>query len=90
MGEEIIQCPRCSSDALYRYGKSNNGKPRYLCLMCHRQFVKHRSLRETASRPRCPKCNKMMHVYMRQATFTRFRCAAYPDCRTFIKIDEVN
>jgi ssDNA-binding Zn-finger/Zn-ribbon topoisomerase 1 len=26
-----------------------------------------------------------MHVYMRTGGFIRFRCADYPDCRTFFK-----
>ena len=40
-----VFCPRCRSDAIYRYGKTANGKKRYLCQVCRRQF----SLKPTGS-----------------------------------------
>jgi transposase-like protein len=81
-----VFCPRCRSDAIYRYGRTVNGRKRYLCQVCHRQFSLKRSGQlEASERPACPLCGKPMHVYMRQRKWTRFRCADYPDCRTFLK-----
>jgi len=81
-----VFCPRCRSDAIYRYGKTASGRKRYLCQVCHRQFSLKRSGQlEASERPACPTCGKPMHVYMRTGGFIRFRCADYPDCRTFFK-----
>ncbi|MCJ8500260.1 IS1/IS1595 family N-terminal zinc-binding domain-containing protein [Desulfatitalea alkaliphila] len=83
-----IRCPRCGADALYAYGRIKNGKQRFLCLMCNRQFVpvKKQSSPPMAQRPRCPLCGSAMHVYRRQSGRIRFRCAAYPECRGYSKI----
>ena len=81
-----IRCPRCNSDAWYKYGKTKNQKDRYLCLVCNRQFVPGTKREEPVARPTCPTCGKTMHVYMRNSRYTRFRCADYPECRTFLKL----
>lgn len=81
-----IKCPHCQSDAVYRYGTISTGKRRYLCLLCNRQFVNDSSWKDVDRRPICPNCGKLMHVYMREADYIRFRCSHYPACRTFIKL----
>ncbi|MDZ7582383.1 MAG: IS1 family transposase [Deltaproteobacteria bacterium] len=81
-----ITCPRCRSDAVYRYGRIATGKRRYICLICNRQFVCDSSWKNVARRPICPKCGKTMHVFMREADCIRFRCSQYPMCRTFVKL----
>jgi transposase-like protein len=81
-----IQCPRCHADAIYGYGHVRNGKQRYLCLLCNRQFITERMHPIVAQRPTCPLCGGKMHVYMRSADHVRFRCAAYPACRGFRKL----
>jgi transposase-like protein len=80
-----IACPRCRADAVYGYGHIKNGKQRYLCLICNRQFVRDRAQPLLPQRPACPRCGGKMHIYMRRAGVTRFRCAAYPGCRGFWK-----
>jgi transposase-like protein len=83
---ENVVCPRCLAEAIYRYGKSANGKKRYLCQVCGRQFVIGPPARlDVNERPACPACGKPMHVYMRNRELIRFRCADYPHCRTFLK-----
>jgi hypothetical protein len=83
-----VCCPRCRSDAIYRYGKTARGKKRYLCQVCRRQFSLKRSDRLGVSeRPTCASCGKPMHVYMRTGDTIRFRCADYPRCRTFLKMN---
>ena len=83
---EGVWCPRCHSEAIYRYGKTASGRKRYLCQVCHRQFsLKPPGRLEAEERPACPACGKPMHVYMHKADCIRFRCADYPRCRTFIK-----
>jgi transposase-like protein len=82
-----IYCPRCRSDAIYRYGKTVNGKKRFLCQVCRRQFSLRRAERfGDGERPTCPACGKPMHVYMRRGSTIRFRCSDYPGCRTFLKM----
>lgn len=82
----IIRCPRCSSDVYYKYGRIKDGRKRYLCLNCNRQFISGAKWQEMFGRPRCPDCNKAMHVYMKNKEYIRFRCSNYPDCRTYLKL----
>jgi len=83
-----VCCPRCRSDAIYRYGKTANGKRRYLCQVCRRQFSLKRPDRlRVQERPACPVCGKPMHIYMRHGGTIRFRCSDYPSCRTFLKME---
>lgn len=32
-------CPRCQSDAVIKNGRIHNGKPKFACKQCGRQFV---------------------------------------------------
>ncbi len=84
--EEPIRCPRCHSDAVYKYGRTNIGKRRYICQICNRQFVKDTFRREIQDRPHCPKCGKPMHVYKKEAECLRFRCSNYPSCKNYAKL----
>ena len=83
-----IRCPACGADAINRYGSTRNGKRRFLCLVCGRQFVWPAARAEAAERPNCPRCGAPMHVYMRRTSVTRYRCRNYPKCRTFVKVDK--
>jgi transposase-like protein len=85
-----IRCPRCRSEAYYSYGHTKNGKQRYICLVCNRQFVNAESDKAVRLRPGCPFCGKRMHVYMRNLKFIRFRCSTYPRCRGYAKISQEN
>lgn len=82
-----IQCPRCAADAVYAYGRLKSGKQRYLCLACNRQFVVERKYPAVDRRPRCPLCKGKMHIYRRESGGIRFRCAGYPDCHGFFKLE---
>jgi len=84
--ESEISCPGCHSKAAYRYGKTRQGKQRYVCLMCGRQFTPEKHRCEITDRPVCPICGRKMHCYRRYAGTLRFRCAGYPDCREYKKI----
>lgn len=35
----MINCPDCKSTKIVKYGRTHNGKQRYRCHQCHRQFV---------------------------------------------------
>ena len=83
-----IRCPRCHSEAYYNYGHTRNGKQRYICLVCNRQFVNGAPGNDIERRPECPLCGKRMHVYMRELEDIRFRCSAYPLCRGYTKIKQ--
>ncbi|HWR89247.1 MAG TPA: IS1 family transposase [Dissulfurispiraceae bacterium] len=83
-GDEI-QCPRCNSYVLYRYGRNPMGKQRFLCLMCGRQFAPEATRIEVKEKPVCPKCGRPMHLYKKEETVVRFRCSNYPECKTFLK-----
>lgn len=81
-----IKCPSCRSSACYKYGTAWTGKKRFLCLICGRQFTFGSKRIETKAKSRCPACGKLMHVYKREVEMIRFRCSAYPACRTFKKV----
>ena len=81
-----IKCPICESEALYKNGKTEKGKQRFLCLLCGRQFSPGARFIDNRNRPDCPSCGNPMHFYKREPQSLRLRCSGYPDCRTFIKI----
>jgi DNA-directed RNA polymerase subunit RPC12/RpoP len=83
---DAIHCPKCQSDALNRYGKTANGKRRYICLVCGRQFIVNPARKVPENRPNCPQCGKPMHCYKREPDLIRFRCSAYPNCKTYVKL----
>lgn len=89
MKSEALQllptCPRCGSDALNNYGHTKNGKQRFICLVCSRQFIEGTML-NYRNRPLCPRCHSAMHVYMNKPTVIRFRCSKYPHCRGYFKV----
>lgn len=80
-----LRCPACDSLALYRYGRSWAGKRRYLCLICSRQFTVPGPRERLVDRPVCASCGRLMNVYRKEADLIRFRCSAYPECRTYFK-----
>ena len=80
-----IRCPRCGSDAFNHYGRARNGKQRFKCLVCDRQFVEGSRRRDNAPRPVCPVCGDPVHVYMRYHDAIRYRCSGYPRCRGYVK-----
>lgn len=91
--DDAIVCPSCSGGALNRYGRLKSGKQRYLCLVCGRQFVvPSERVRLEKGRPDCPLCGRPMHVYAREASKIRFRCSAYPECRSYLclPIEEID
>lgn len=81
-----IACPDCGSDVLYKYGRTREGKQRFYCLICERQFVPGILRPKIDNRPVCPRCGKNMNLYMREDDSLRFRCSAYPECRTYKKV----
>jgi transposase-like protein len=83
-----IRCPKCLSEALYRYGKTHTGKHRFFCLICGRQFTLENKRRFLLHRPDCPTCGRPMHLYMNEGNVSRFRCSCYPECRTYLKVPE--
>jgi DNA-directed RNA polymerase subunit RPC12/RpoP len=85
--ESYLVCPSCGSQALNKNGRIKTGKQRYLCLVCGRQFVLPSEKAAVPSRPGCPDCGKPMYVYARGPGFIRFRCADYPECKSYRKVD---
>lgn len=85
-----IRCPRCRSEAYYNYGRTKNGKQRYICLVCNRQFIEGKPDKMIEQRPSCPLCSHRMHVYMRSSKFIRFRCSTYPRCHGYMKVSQEN
>jgi predicted RNA-binding Zn-ribbon protein involved in translation (DUF1610 family) len=79
------KCPRCNSDASYKFGKTRHGKQRFRCLLCGRQFG-NTPRDELKERPLCHACGQKMHVYRKDGRVVRFRCSGYPFCRSFAKL----
>jgi transposase-like protein len=82
-----IKCPYCNSEVVYRYGKARTGKQRFKCLMCGRQFTFSTTRSKIKTKPFCPTCGKLMHVYRKEARVIRFRCSNYPICKTYKKVE---
>jgi len=82
-----LRCPNCNSEAVYKHGKTKAGKQRFLCLLCKKQFTPQGLRKQLFNRPLCPVCGNKMHLYMRKGITVRFRCSAYPICKTFLKIE---
>lgn len=80
------KCPICESEALYKNGRTETGKQRFLCLLCGRQFSPGARPVDNSNRPDCPNCGSPMHFYKRDPLALRLRCSNYPDCRTYLKI----
>jgi transposase-like protein len=80
-----IKCPECNCDAVYKYGKIKTGKQRLICLMCGKQFTPGSERLEAKGKPICPACGRQMHLYKIEGEVIRFRCSAYPACKTFKK-----
>jgi transposase-like protein len=78
-------CPSCEASAVYKYGKVRTGKQRYLCLICGMQFTSGRKKPVLKGTPVCPACGKSMNVFKLEGEVLRFRCSAYPECKTFRK-----
>ncbi len=85
--ERQIECTTCGSHALNKYGSIQSGKQRYICLVCGRQFTPSKARREIHDRPFCPVCGKEMHCYKRESGSVRFRCSAYPACKSYLKVN---
>lgn len=83
--ESIVNCPLCSAEAVYKYGRTKTGKQRFQCLICGRQFSDSAKKQEIQGKPICPECGKQMHLYKIEADVIRFRCSDYPKCKTFKK-----
>lgn len=83
----LPNCPNCGQDVIYRYGHTQNGKQRFMCVSCGRQFVDGR--RDLyPNRPRCQSCGRPMYLYRREPQRVRLRCSGYPDCRTYTKMNK--
>ncbi|MGA2400171.1 MAG: IS1 family transposase [Syntrophobacteraceae bacterium] len=82
-----VKCPRCNSEAFYKYGKTRHGKQRFRCLLCGRQFGSTARV-EIRDRPLCRVCGQKMHVYKKDAGRIWFRCSGYPLCRNFEKLQK--
>jgi transposase-like protein len=80
-----IFCPSCDASAVYKYGKVRTGKQRYLCLICGMQFTPGRKRPVLKGKPVCPECGRPMNVFKLEGEILRFRCSAYPECKTFRK-----
>jgi transposase-like protein len=83
--EVNIVCPACNSSALYKYGHVH-GSQRYICLMCNRQFVLGQERIFPKSRPLCPHCGRSMYLFRSKEAHDTFRCARYPECRTYVRV----
>lgn len=82
-----IRCPRCNSDALYRFGRTKGGSQRYRCLLCGTQFIKEPKRIRLIDRPICSVCGRKMYLYKRNGE-VRFRCSGYPACKTYLKTEK--
>ncbi|MBM7625152.1 IS6 family transposase [Sporohalobacter salinus] len=77
MTNSKVQCPRCHSKDLYKYGKDPHGNQKYQCKECKRQFAP-KTLKTTKTRerkyPSCPKCGKATFLHHDYEYYSNLRC----------------
>lgn len=78
-------CPVCKGTTLYRFGYNRLRKQKYQCLLCGRQFVPEPARLRYPDKPFCPVCGSIMYLYKKDSGVTRFRCSAYPRCKSYRK-----
>jgi len=81
-----VQCPKCRSKIVYRFGKGKTGEQRYRCMLCGMQFVRDSKTRKMTKPPTCSLCGRKMHLYKRENKAIRFRCSCYPVCKNYLKV----
>jgi len=59
---------------------------RYICLMCSRQFVPGHERIFPKGKPLCPHCGRSMYLFRSKERHDTFRCARYPECRTYLRV----
>ncbi len=80
-----VECPECSSKACYKYGHSKQGKKRFKCIVCDRQFVLASKNRINSGKLECVVCGNKMYLYKIEDNTVRFRCSMYPECKFYKK-----
>ena len=74
---KFINCPRCFSDNLYKYGKDKDGNQKYQCKECKRQFAPDAKPKQTSSSkgyPRCPVCGMGTYLHHDYKYYSYFTC----------------
>lgn len=69
----IVQCPKCNSTNIYKFGKDLNGLQKYQCQCCKRQFTllsKHTSPKYHS----CPICGRSTFLHHDYKFYSNFRC----------------
>jgi len=82
-----LVCPACGSGALYRFGHVRLTYQRYVCRDCGRQFIPGRERTSIPGRPTCATCGAGTHLSMKNGAHAIFRCARYPLCHTYVKVE---
>jgi predicted RNA-binding Zn-ribbon protein involved in translation (DUF1610 family) len=82
-----LVCPDCGSSALYRFGHVRGIHQRYVCRDCGRQFIPGRERTSVPGRPTCAICGAGTHLFKKNSANAVFRCARYPLCRTYVRIE---
>jgi transposase-like protein len=85
--EKNLTCPQCASPTLYRFGFVR-GHQRHICLTCGRQFIPGHERIFSLPRPTCATCGAAMHLFKRMTDHRVFRCARYPVCHTYLRVEE--
>lgn len=79
MSKNNVQCPRCFSEDLYKYGKDKYGHQKYQCKECYRQFApktlkQRKSKKNNRKYPSCPKCGKATFLHHEHQYYNQLRC----------------
>lgn len=78
MSKSKVQCPRCFSENLYKYGFDKYGNQKYQCKDCKRQFAPE-TLEFTKPKqrkyPSCPKCGKATFLHHDYKYYSNLRCS---------------
>lgn len=69
-----VNCPRCNSQKLYKFGKDPDGIQKYQCKDCMRQFTQFSTNKPVRDYPRCPLCNKKMYLHHDYKHYSAYSC----------------
>jgi len=72
-----IECPRCGSSYLHRFGHDRKGYQKYQCVKCKHQFVPGKPQRKKRPKLSCPLCGRAMYPFKYFKGYIRYRCSGY-------------
>lgn len=85
-----VECPRCHSKNLYKFGFDKQANQKYQCKECKRQFIIGSTASPRKNYPKCPRCGAGMYLHHRHKHYCRFKCNNRKCNHTIVKYHSFN